>query len=385
MKPATKKLSVAFLYDDTLDNNDGVTQYVKRLGSWMSTQGHDVTYLVGESKTTSWADGDVVSLSKNLKIYWGGNKLSIPLFPKLFKIQKLLGKKHFDVLHVQVPYSPLMSQFVINRASAGTAIIGTVHVFTINSLSLTGSKILKYIYGKSLKRLDKILSVSPAAQEYAQRAFSLNTTISPNVVDVSSFRLAREINISTQKKIVFLGRLVERKGCMQLLKAFEMVHKNYPEVLLVIAGDGPQRDELEKYTKNHGLSGSVTFLGYIDEKAKPKILAEANVACFPALYGESFGIVLIEAMAAGAQAVLGGDNPGYRTVLGDQPDLLINPNLTERFAERLEELIKNNELREKLQAWQESEVNRYDTDFVGPQVIDIYRQVIASRKESSHN
>ncbi len=385
MKPEAKKLSVAFLYDDTLDNNDGVTQYVKRLGSWMSTQGHDVTYLVGESETTYWAGGDVVSLSKNLKVSWGGNKLSVPIYPKSSDIRILMRSKHFDVIHVQIPYSPLMSQLVINRVSSDTALIGTVHVFTEKSLSLVGSKILKKIYGKSLKRFDKLLSVSPAAAEYALNGLGLNTAISPNVVDVSSFRKAKAINKGKRKKIVFLGRLVERKGCMQLLKAFELIHKIHPEVLLVIAGDGPQREKLENFAKKRGLSDSVNFLGYIDEKNKPKLLSGATVACFPALHGESFGIVLIEAMAAGAEAVLGGDNPGYRTVLGRQPDLLIDPNLTEQFAERLGKLIQDNKRREKIHMWQESAVNRYNIDSVGPQVLDIYRQAIASRNKSSHN
>src|SRR5581483_312331 len=100
-------------------------------------------------------------------------------------------------------------------------------------------------------------------------------------------------------KIVFLGRLVERKGVKYLIKAFNLLERNLPDAHLVIAGDGPQRPALEALVKEYNLQAKVSFLGYIEEEDKPSILASAAVACFPSLYGESFGIVLAEAMAAG--------------------------------------------------------------------------------------
>src|SRR3990167_7773407 len=128
-EPASGKLDVALLYDDSLDNNDGVTQYIKTLGAWLTKQGHQVTYLVGESKVNTWAGAEVYSLSKNLKVSWGGNRLSMSLIPKLKTIKRVLKDKHFDVVHVQFPYSPFMAQLVIKASLPRVATVATVHVY----------------------------------------------------------------------------------------------------------------------------------------------------------------------------------------------------------------------------------------------------------------
>jgi len=376
-------LSVGFLFDDTLDSSDGVAQYVKTLGAWLSSQGHQVTYLVGETKLKTWAGGPVYSMAKNQKVVFNGNRLSIPLPAKKALIKKVLAENHFDVLHVQVPYSPFMAQKVINAAGSDTAVIGSFHVAPFGKLARFGSRSLKQTYGKSLRRFDTMLSVSSAASDFAKKYYGLKSRVLPNVVDAERFAGSSKQNIDG--RIVFLGRLVERKGAPKLLKAFKLLNASVPDSSLVVAGDGPQRPQLEKFVAKNGLSNKVKFLGFIDEKAKPDLLASASIACFPSTGGESFGIVLIEAMAAGAGVVLGGDNPGYRTVLGDRPQLLIDPTNTKFFAERLDSLLTNRPQFEALHGWQLAEVHNYDVKTVGPQLVDIYRQAIAKRQQSRHN
>ena len=384
MARRNEKISVGFLFDDTLDSNDGVAQYVKNVGAWLSSHGHSVSYIVGETKLHEWAGGEVISGAHNLKIRWGGNRLSMPIWPDKSKIKTALRSKKFDVLHVQMPYSPMMSQYVIKNAPADTAVVGTFHVFPANELAVVGSRLLRLIYGKSLRRIGEVVSVSSAAEAFAKKGFKLNTFISSNVVDLKKFEVD-SANINKRPRIVFLGRLVKRKGCLQLLKAFKIVNQKMPDVELVIAGDGPLRPSLEKYVRSHNLDRNVVFKGFIDEKDKPDLLHGADIACFPSLYGESFGIVLIEAMAAGAGAVLGGDNPGYCSVLGDQPDLLINPRATQAFADRLYKLLTNRALREGLHAWQQNEVRQYDINVVGPQLEAVYASAIARLAKNSHN
>lgn len=385
MKQPKDQLSIGFLYDDTLDKFDGVSQYVKTLGSWLSSRGHQVSYLVGETNSTDWRGGAVYSLSKNLNVAWGGNRLSVPIVPNIKAINRLLASKKFDVLHVQVPYSPLMSQLVINRIGADTAVVGTVHIFTSGRLSLAGSKMLKIIYGRSLKRFDKFLSVSPAAQKYAAEALKQKSQISPNVIDLKRIKRANKQKKGQAKSIVFLGRLVERKGCAYLLQAFKILQSLLPEARLTVAGDGPQRTKLESLTATLGIKSSVRLLGKVDEEQKIAVLAEADIACFPSLYGESFGIVLLEAMGAGAKVVIGGDNEGYRSVLGEQPDLLVDPRDTEKFAAQLTNFLQNQHLISRVSQWQKKTVQVYDVARVGPSIETIYRQAIANRAKSRHN
>lgn len=379
-------LSVGFLYDDSLDRNDGVSHQVKTLGSWLGSQKHDVSYLVGETKIRQWAGGTVYSLARNINVSFNKNILSVPLPANRAHIKQLLSSKHFDVLHVQMPYSPFMAQKVIHDANPNTAIVGTFHILPASWLAAWGSRFLRLMYGQSLKRFDQVISVSPAAAEFAKQVFGLDSIIIPNTVSTQIFTGSTYSYADNPKpKIVFLGRLVKRKGCLELLRAVALLRKKKPQVHLVMAGDGPLRSQLERFVKQNNLEANVEFLGYVEEKNKPQLLASANVACFPSLAGESFGIVLIEAMAAGANVVLGGDNPGYRSVLGDQPLLLIDPHQSQQFADRLELLLTDLKLIRSLNIWQQTAVEQYDVDIVGPRLLKVYRQAIVKRQTKGHN
>lgn len=385
MTEDSKQLVVGFCYDDTLDSSDGVAQYVKTVGAWLAEQGHRVIYLVGASKTKSWAGGEVYSVSKNLKVSWGGNRLSTPIAAKKELVKKILRENQLDVLHVQVPYSPLMAQRVIKIVDPSVAVVGTFHVFPGNQRAVVGSKLLKLVYGKSLKRFDSFLSVSSVAQSYAKDVFGVTSLVIPNVVDLKKLSAKRTVTKVSSGHIVFLGRLVERKGARQLLKAFLILHKKYPEVRLTLAGSGPQEAKLQKFVDKNNLGSAVDFPGFINEADKASLLASADIACFPSLYGESFGIVLIEAMAAGAGVVLGGDNPGYRSVLAQQPTMLVNPNDTEAFVRRFDLLLTDKDLVQQIHTWQDEHIRQFNVTVVGPRLVDIYRRAIANKTQTRHN
>src|SRR3989344_558344 len=373
-------LSIGFLYDDTLDSSDGVAHQVKTLGAWLSQRGHKVSYLVGETKMREWQGGMVYSLARNQAVTFNGNQMSIPLPANRRKIKQLLDDIHFDVLHVQVPYSPFMAKRVINSANESTVVVGTFHVYPSSYWVELGTKFLRLLLGRSLKKFDEMISVSTPTATFAKRTFGINSLVIPNTVDVRHFKLSTHTRSNRQaKQIVFLGRLVERKGCLYLLKAFKELLRNVPEAKLIIAGDGPRRKMLEIYVKQQKIDRSVDFLGFISEADKPKLLAQADIACFPSLYGEAFGIVLIEAMAAGAGIVMGGNNPGYLSVLGEQRELLIDPKKTAAFAAQLEKLLKDEGLIARLHKWQTKQIKNYDIAVVGPMIESTYYRTVANR------
>lgn len=376
------KLSIGLVFDDSLDKDDGVAQYVKTLGAWLSDQGHSVSYLVGETKITSWHGGRVHSLSRNIGVRFNGNKLSMPLPTSARPIKKLLASQEFDVLHIMVPYSPFMAGKLIKYAKPDTAVIGTFHIFPSGWLSTFGSKLLRIWSSRTLRRFDQIVSVSPVAAQFANSAYHIKSEVVPNTVDIQKFH-AKSQDDKLAKTIVFLGRLVDRKGASYLIEAFAGLSNK--DVRLVIAGDGPQRQKLESLADKLGVKSRVDFLGFIDEADKPGLLAKANIACFPSFYGESFGIVLIEAMAAGAKVVLAGDNPGYRSVLGDQPKLLIDPKNTAQFTARLEELLVDQSGIVRLNQWQQQAVKQYDVNTVGQNIMSIYNGQIARLAKKSNN
>lgn len=383
---AKPKLKIGLVFDDSLDSNDGVSQQVKVIGAWLSAQGHEVRYLVGETKLSNWAGGKVYSLAKNFSVKFNGNRLSIPLPANKHRIKEILAHENFDILHVMMPYSPFMSQRVINYASPGTIVVGTFHIFPSGPLAKIGGRLLRFWYGGKLRRFSQITSVSPAAQAYAKEAFKINSRVIPNAVEVARFKTNKTKKPDDKvKRIVFLGRLVKRKGCSQLIEAFARLQTIQPDAELVIAGDGPHRRRLEQMCQKLKIGDHVRFLGFIKESEKPSLLAGADIACFPSLYGESFGIVLIEAMAAGSRIVVGGNNPGYASVLGAQPELLVDPADTEGFSLRLHHLLKANQQTDELHRWQLQAVKRYDINIVGQQITDLYGQAIASNAKKSHN
>jgi phosphatidylinositol alpha-mannosyltransferase len=163
------------------------------------------------------------------------------------------------------------------------------------------------------------------------------------------------------------------------------LHQTEPTTKLIIAGKGPMLNELKKLTAQLGLNGSVEFLGFISEEEKPSLLASADIACFPSLGGESFGIVLIEAMAAGSEVVIGGDNPGYSSVLAGKSELLIDPKNAEATAKILENFLSNKRKAAEISKWQQNEVKKYDVAKVGSTLLEIYNSAIAKRMSKRDN
>jgi phosphatidylinositol alpha-mannosyltransferase len=207
----------------------------------------------------------------------------------------------------------------------------------------------------------------------------------PNVIELNSFLLSNKKVKFDKNNILFLGRLVKRKGARELIEAFYILSQYNPDATLKIGGDGPERKELENLVNKYNLTKRVKFLGFIEEQEKVNLLASSVVACFPSLYGESFGISLLEGMAASPGAVIAGDNPGYRTILNKRPQMLIDATNSLAFAGKLSEVLDNKQIREEINAWQREEVKKYDVNFVGEKLVQVYKDVIAKRSKNGHN
>lgn len=374
-------MKIGFVLDDSLDKTDGVQQYVLALGRWLSEKGHEVHYLVGESHRNDLAH--VHSLSKNIQVHFNENRMSTPLPANRRKIKNLLNDVDFDVLHVQMPYSPFLAGRIIKLASKKTAIVGTFHIIPYSWPERLGMFVLGNFMRKNQKRIDRIFAVSAPANKHAKKMSHAKTIILPNVIDNSKFTQAKPFKKYDDGKvnIVFLGRLVERKGCFLLLKTLDKLHraKMLTNVRVLICGKGPLRRELEDFVYKNKLGSVVHFKGFISEHDKPKILAGAQIAVFPSTGGESFGIVLLEAMAAGSEVVLAGNNRGYKWVLGKNKDQLFNPRDVNKFAAILRHYILNARARQNALKWQKPYVKQFDVNLIGPELLVYYNQAIANR------
>lgn len=380
MKP---QLKIGFVLDDSLDTPDGVQQYILALGSWLTGQGHEVHYLVGE---TSRSDiPHVHSLSRNLKVKFNGNNMSTPLPVSPFKLKRFLAREQFDVLHIQMPYSPFLAHRIILAAPKRTAIVGTFHVMPHTQMEFRANRLLGSALRRSLKRFDACFAVSEAAQAFMQQTFHVTSTILPNVVDRRRFAKAEvrpEYDDQTMT-VMFLGRLVPRKGCATLLEATRILKQktNLPPFRVVVCGKGPLDAQLKQYVSDELLDDLVEFTGFVSEADKPSYVKSADIMTFPSLGGESFGIVLIEAMAAEHPVVLAADNLGYHSVLGPKPDQLFQPGDPYELAKKISEFLRDTAERNKALQWQKGYVKQFDVAVVGGVLVETYKRLLQEKSK----
>lgn len=374
------RLKIGFVFDDTLDEPDGVQQYILTLGKWLRQQGHEVHYLVGATQRTDIPN--VHSLSRNIQVRFNGNRLSIPRPADKQQIRQLLAREKFDVLHVQMPYSPMLAAQVIKSAGKQTAIVGTFHILPLSGLVRFATRLLGVWLRPTLRRFDRVYAVSSAAHDFAVKAFALQQCdVLPNVADVDRFARAH-IQPATSKlpTIMFLGRLVPRKGCATLIEAAALLQQRTGRPFrVIIAGKGPLRESLQELAVRLKVDNIIEFTGFVEETDKAKLIAQADIMTFPSTGGESFGIVLIEAMAAGRPVVLAGDNPGYRSVLQDRPDQLFPPGDAKALADKLQHFIEDPTAHQAAVTWQQQHVRTFDVDAVGKLLVDRYCSVLRDK------
>lgn len=379
---ARKALKIGLVLDTSLDQPDGVQQYVIAIGEWLRSQKHDVHYLVGESHRTDLQN--VHSLAKNVNVKFNGNRTTIPLPTNKKKLKAFLDEQQFDVLHVQMPHSPFMAQRLILAASDRTAIVGTFHIAPYNWIVSVGNTLLGWWLRPSLKRFDKVVSVSQAGADFAEDTFGITTEVLPNVIDYKRFKNAEPLSKynNSKVKILFLGRLVPRKGCEILMQAAARLAKqsHVPDFEVIICGKGPLYSKINNFVRKNKMQDIVHLEGFVSEEDKPRYYASADISVFPSSGGESFGIVLLEAMASGNAAVLAGDNPGYRTVMTPRPEQLFDPQNAAALTDLLGQYVRHERLRERAQTWGTKYTADFDIKVVGAKLEDIYSEALRKRQ-----
>ena len=376
-------LTIGFVFDDTLDALDGVQQHITTIGTELARRGHDVHYLVGETHHSPVPQ--TVSLARNVMVSFNGNRMRIPLPVRKRDIRAVLARNTYDILHIQAPYSPLFGGRVLECAPQSTGVVATYHIAPIDRRARYGGRALGLVNAHSHRRVDEVIAVSQVAAQYARFTSHTHGTIIANPVNVEKFATAARsaTRDAAHPHIVFLGRLVPRKGAQLLLDALDYGERHglfpMPGLHVTIAGDGPLMDDCVQRAAR--LHTPVEFVGTVDE-GKAALLASADVAVFPAIGGETFGIVLPEAIASGAGVTLAGDNPGYRwTMRGDEDALFsVGPDHARVLAERITRALTDAPWARRLHAREEALLDRYNVQAVTDEVEQVYARAIADRR-----
>jgi phosphatidylinositol alpha-mannosyltransferase len=294
------------------------------------------------------------------------------------RITEVLEAENFDILNFHEPWIPIISRQIL--AKSNSINVGTFHAKLPDTrMSKTIERVITPYTKSILKSLHHLTAVSESAADYVKQLTDAPITLVPNGIDLKKYK-ASPSSKTEEPTVLYVGRLEKRKGLKYLLRAFALLQETLPEARLIIAGDGPDREKLQELADDLMLN-NIQFLGYIEEAEKLRLMQTSTVFCSPALYGESFGIVLLEAMASGTPVVAGA-NPGYAGVMQGRGELsLVNPLHIDEFARRLHLLLTDEGLRKSWCDWAHQYVKQFDY----PKIVDQYEVIYQNVSEGTVN
>lgn len=357
----------------SFDVPGGVQSHVLQLAEVMHGLGHHVSVLAPSSPGAQLPDY-VVSGGKAVPIPYNGSVARLRFGPATHRlVKRWLADGDFDVLHLHEPNAPSLSMLALNIAEG--PIIATFHTSTTKSLTLTVFEpILRPMHEKIVGRI----AVSDLARRWQMEALGSDAVVIPNGVDVAAFASAPLLDGYPRpgRSVLFLGRFDEpRKGMAVLLRALPTLVERFPDVEILVVGRG---DEDELRDDAGELASHLRFLGQVDDAAKASAMRSADVYCAPHTGGESFGIVLVEAMAAGT-AVVASDLDAFRQVLDDgKAGRLVPVDDAAALADGLIELLADDAVREHYVTAAARAVRPYDWSVVARQIMRVYETVSGS-------
>ena len=361
----------------------GVTDHVRHLARQLRRLDHAVRIFAPSSR----ADVDF----DTAEFYRIGSPISVPVnesvaritlsFHLADRVAGIIERERFDVLHFHEPLMPALPITMLRMSQAAN--VGTFHAFAKSNIG--------YFYGRPLlepylAHLHRGIAVSEPAKAFVNRYFpGFPLKVIPNGIDVSVFhpghapiRHLRDERVN----ILFVGRLEKRKGLGYLLRGYEFMKQRVPNTRLIVVGDGPLRSSVESYISRHRVP-DVVMAGYVPDSVLPRYYCSADIFCAPATGAESFGIVLLEAMATGLP-VVATEIDGYMSVLEPGRDsLTVQPKSWSELGGALVILARDAQLRNRMGAFGLEKARRYAWEEVASHVLEVYgeaRQIRIQRE-----
>ncbi|NKY89677.1 glycosyltransferase family 4 protein [Nocardia veterana] len=354
----------------SFDVPGGVQSHVVELAEVLIERGHKVSVLAPASDDTELPEF-VVSAGKAVAIPYNGSVARLSFGPTAYtRLRRWIADNDFEVLHVHEPNAPSISMLALKVAEG--PIVATFHTSTTRSLVLaTFQGVLRPYHEKISGRI----AVSELARRWQVEALGSDAVEIPNGVDVPAFANAPLLPGYPRAggTVLFLGRYDEpRKGMAVLLGALPALVARHPDVEILIVGRGDE-DRLRREAGEH--AGRLRFLGQVSDAEKASAMRSADVYCAPNLGGESFGIVLVEAMAAGT-AVVASELDAFRRVLRDgTAGVLVPVGDSNALAAAIDELLTDRVRRDELVRTADQVVGEYDWPVVAEQILRVYETV----------
>ena len=360
-------MRVALVCPYAWDRFGGVQSHVRSLAAALRARGHVVEVFAPHVAADVVAPEGVTLVGRAVPIPANGSVAALAFGPAVGPaVRRALAAFDPDVLHLHEPLIPSISLLALR--SSEVPAVGTFHAAMEWSF---GYGIARGALGPTIRRLAARTVVSESARALVSRYFPGPYVLTPNGIDVSAFAGAEPASHAEGATVLFFSRLEKRKGLEVLIRAMATLGKG--EATLVVAGAGPEERAVRSLARS--LSVDAVWLGRVPDAEVASVYRGADVYCAPALGGESFGIVLVEAMAAGTPVVCS-NLPGFRAVAGDAA-FLVAPRAHRRLGAALKLVLEDPAKAETMRAKGRAVAARFDWGRLVPRVEELYESALA--------
>jgi len=378
----TKNVKIGFFPLHSFSRPGGVKAHVLGLQKELKRRGIKSRIVVPRRSPFERSTPDIKYFGTSFPIFFNGSQSDFTICLTPGSITKFLKKEGFDILHFH--NFGVHSWQILEKSRV-------MNILTFHSnINFETNKFFKAfpfianIFKESVKKkIDGIIGVAPFNLEpFKKFGFRGPMTVIPNGIDLEGFNPnAPKIKRYLDDKInlLFLGRIEERKGLIYLLLAYRLLQESFKNLRLIVVGEGDLKKDCEDWVKKHRLK-NVIFEGEVKESQTLSYYATSDIFISPAIFGESFGIVLLEAMAMG-KPIVAFANEGYKRVLvGRGREFLVTPKNWRALAGKIKILVKNKKKRDDLGEWGKKEVQKYSWPRIAEQVLSFYEKVMKTKR-----
>ena len=364
----------------------GVVNHILSLDNQLTKMGHDVRIIAPASQAIPTIGDRFIPIGRPRPIPASGSICRITISIRLAsRIKEVLAQEKFDIIHLHEPFMPMLCTAVLRFSDAVN--IGTFHASHGSPGYNFGWPITKIMLNRRRRKLSGKIAVSKPAMGFASKYIPGPYSIIPNGIDLTHFSpdvLPIEQFCDGKMNILFVGRLEKRKGFSYLLKAYQQVKEEIPRCRLIVVGPGTRlRKKYDRLVRRHKIK-DVVFTGYTTYEDLPRYYKTADIFCSPATDRESFGIVLLEAMATG-KPIIATNIEGYASVLTDgEEGLLVPPKDAKELARALITLMSDKSLRQRMGDQGLATAQEYNWEKVARMVLDYYLRILSETPGRQH-
>jgi phosphatidylinositol alpha-mannosyltransferase len=362
-----KRIKIGIVSPYFFPHVGGVSNHVWWQYVMLKKRGLDVKIICPNFGKSEYDCEDVIKLGRPIPLIYNG---SLTFISFAFKAGKIIESEKFDIIHVHEPYNPFSLWFLRNSQKS----VGTFHVFREEPEKIVvamGEPFLKLMR----KSLSIAIAVSKTAAKIVKDIFKVpeqKIMVVPNGINYELFANAEPLEKLRDGKfnVLFVGRLEPRKGVKHLIRAYRIFKKIVPQSRLIIVGKGMKTYYMSFLTED--IEQNVIFMDNVSSEVLPRIYKSADICVFPSTRGESFGIVILEALASG-KPVIAGNAEGYIELLQNgEYGIVVDPRDEDSLARAMVDLYYREDLRYSLAQKGKNYASQFDWKKVIEKIINIY-------------